>query len=367
MLMTRLFIQDKMIDYIHLQQLYKAEYNTFKKKVGKLQGMPNDAKVLFREALWVLSTLEKEVPQKVAKYEKGNANSLLLNICNYELLKSLNTDLALGHIEAVYKRELPAIQQLIKSITKERFGNQKHSRVVLKGALGEVFHRFQTTELPQFSYAFVPFSKYILSSTENYIISQNDNLSSLFLKNIEATVKSKIRHKEIDEIFQLAMIDLWEKVRTKSLKPRKSSLVAYVIGICKNKLKDATSYDIKKRIGNDGYEQYLHQLSLDIDTINLLEDIPDDVKKAVQDVFKGISNPKFLQLWLLKARGASNDKIMEILGYKTVDSIKTQWYKAKREIKKLFMQNPNLYDYLVVLDEILIAITSNNYDNSIKG
>jgi len=142
----------------------------------------------------------------------------------------------------------------------------------------------------------------------------------------------RLNDDDIGELFQAAVITLYDNVRSGKLTKLESSVKTYLFGIGRNKAFTMMKYKEKNQpidskdfaLSDDEIEQH------DLD--NKAED-PVDV---VATLLKKLGEPCYSLLKMFYWEKLSWENIMETLGYKTAASARNMKYKCLKSIRKEF-------------------------------
>ncbi len=154
------------------------------------------------------------------------------------------------------------------------------------------------------------------------------------------TMNSGLRE-EADDIFQDAVIILFQKVKEKKFDPQ-MSLEGYVYTVAKNLWIDKARRD-KRMVRYDRAEQFEYKTE-NSDQLKVL--IESEKTNAMRKVFELLDEKcqKILQYYLFERK--SMKEISQIMGYSSEDVAKTNHYRCKQYLTKLVHSDKQLVNLL---------------------
>jgi RNA polymerase sigma-70 factor (ECF subfamily) len=140
------------------------------------------------------------------------------------------------------------------------------------------------------------------------------------------------------DVYQMAVVILYENIRSGKLTQLQSSLKTYLFGIGKNKIMEELA---AQRKALKIQENFRHE-PLPADSAEEKEELFKILESALQEL--GEPCRTVLDLYYYQNYGI--DQIAEALNYKGNDSAKTQKYKCLVRLKKLFAKQKEFKDGL---------------------
>ncbi len=132
------------------------------------------------------------------------------------------------------------------------------------------------------------------------------------------------------DVYQVAVVILYENIRSGKLTSLQSSVKTYLFGIGKNKIMEELAAQKKVQHIQENFR---------------FEPLPEDSKEEKEEVFKSLETALIelgepcrtvLEMYYYKNYGI--EEIASALNYKGTDSAKTQKYKCLMRLKKIFAQ-----------------------------
>jgi RNA polymerase sigma-70 factor (ECF subfamily) len=178
-----------------------------------------------------------------------------------------------------------------------------------------------------------------LNWVEQILKDENKALRQLYAENRSSciqwlTSKGNVQLEDAKEIFQTAVIVLYDNVKSGKLTELSSSIQTYLIGICKNKAFEL--YRRKKKTSlTDEFPTIAAYMDEEIENKQELE-----LKvKQMNTAMNGLGDPcrSILQFFYYKRK--SMDDITKLMGYKNVATTKNLKYKCVKRLQSAIKQH----------------------------
>jgi len=146
--------------------------------------------------------------------------------------------------------------------------------------------------------------------------------------------KQAIQNEDAKEIFQTAVIILYDHVMSGKLEKFSSTVKSYLFGICKNKAFEL--YRHQKRVHHPGQLSTIQSYVIEEDDNNLF--IEKEIR-AVNAALTKLGDPCRSIIQLFYYKSMCIEDITMIMNYKNSDTTKTLKYKCMKRLQKALGQH----------------------------
>ncbi len=140
--------------------------------------------------------------------------------------------------------------------------------------------------------------------------------------------KQNLQLEDAKEIFQTAVVILYDNVITGKLEELNSHIKSYLIGICKNKAYEL--YRQQKRVSYPEVFPTIQAYVMEEDDKHVLEEEVQQMNQALT----GLGDPCRSIIQLFYYKKMSMDDITALMGYKNSDTTKNLKYKCIKRLQK---------------------------------
>ncbi|MEO1263865.1 MAG: hypothetical protein AAFZ15_33980 [Bacteroidota bacterium] len=249
--------------------------------------------------------------------------------------------------ECLYKRARPITVELVKNIGgKESEGVQIFHTVIAK--LRELeLQKDLNTVVASGLFQWIKFT------SENEMFEHHSRLSGTAAKYLEKKIKPWIARlpyvngqDDVNEIFQRAIADFLSNKE----KPRHSDMVAYIIGICKNKGRDLSR---KQTLERNRKEKFVKEQgdTLKVEQPQSFEyaQLPLEMEKQLRKMFAQIGDKCKELLRLFHKEKIKGKEIARIRNYKDANVARKEVYNCRKKLRSLLIKHPILINHLNLL------------------
>ncbi len=174
---------------------------------------------------------------------------------------------------------------------------------------------------------------------EQILKDENRALRQLYAENRSSciqwlTTKGNVQLEDAKEIFQTAVIILYDNVKSGKLTELSSNIQTYIIGICKNKAFEL--YRKKKKTSlTDEFPTIAAYMDEEIEEKKELEAKVSQMNIAMQ----GLGDPCRSILQCFYYKKMTMDDITQLMGYKNVSTTKNLKYKCVKRLQSAVKQH----------------------------
>lgn len=183
--------------------------------------------------------------------------------------------------------------------------------------------------------------KKIKVENENWIVqvrkNPNRSLQKIYIEHRIGCInwvssKFQVMPEDARDIFQSAVVVMYENVMADKIKNKQANLRSYLIGICNN-LTHAWLRREKKYTNSLPIPVLVDYMYSEIDS----EDLRAEKFKLCTKCMENLGSPCKEILTLFYFEGKSMQEIMDLMDYKNVQTVKSQKYKCMQRLKKMML------------------------------